>query len=156
LAHLGPDPTDKNFSYQNFLERLGLEPASAQGYGGRRIKSVLVDQAIIAGVGNIYSDEILWMSSVHPETRVEKIPKTTLQTMFKSMKTVLAKGIDFGGDSMSDYRNILGKKGEFQLHHNVYMKKNEECGKKGCRGVIMRIVVGGRSSHFCPNHQILA
>ena len=151
-AHLGPDPTDKNFSFENFKERLFLKPSAGWR---RKIKSVLMDQTIITGIGNIYSDEILWMSSIHPEARVQNIPKDRLRVMFKSMKQILAKGIDFGGDSMSDYRNILGKKGEFQLHHNAYMREGEKCGKKGCHGVIIRIVVEGRSSHLCPSHQKL-
>ncbi len=114
-----------------------------------------MDQKIVAGIGNIYSDEILWMSGIHPEERVKNITDDKFKKMFDSMKEVLKKGISFGGDSMSDYRNILGKKGEFQLHHKVYQRKGEKCSKPGCKGVIIRIVVGGRSAHFCPVHQKL-
>jgi formamidopyrimidine-DNA glycosylase len=70
------------------------------------------------------------------------------------MRDVLNKGIDFGGDSMSDYRDIDGKRGDFQNQHNVYRKLNHKCSKARCTGVIMRKVVGGRSAHFCPKHQI--
>ena len=71
------------------------------------------------------------------------------------MKQVSKKGIDFGGDSMSDYRNIHGERGKFQNEHNVYRKAKQNCGKKGCRGVIMRKVINGRSAHFCNVHQKL-
>ena len=71
------------------------------------------------------------------------------------MSEILRKGIDFGGDSMSDYRNIDGLRGDFQNHHNVYQKKGEKCMKKGCNGVIIRKVVNGRSAHFCNIHQKL-
>ena len=69
------------------------------------------------------------------------------------MVEVLTKGIHFGGDSMSDYRNIDGQKGNFQNHHNVYRKKNTKCVKSGCKGVIIRKVINGRSAHFCNIHQ---
>jgi formamidopyrimidine-DNA glycosylase len=75
--------------------------------------------------------------------------------MFKATKESLKKGIDFGGDSMSDYRNIHGERGKFQNEHNAYKKAKTICKRKGCKGVIERMVVGGRSAHFCPVHQIL-
>ncbi len=71
------------------------------------------------------------------------------------MLAVLKRGIDFGGDSMSDYRNIYGERGEFQNKHNAYRKTGEKCNKKGCTGTIERQVIGGRSSHYCPTHQKL-
>jgi formamidopyrimidine-DNA glycosylase len=83
----------------------------------------------------------------------ENIEDKEIETLFKSIQKVLTKGIDFGGDSMSDYRNILGEPGKFQHEQNVYQKKNFPCGKKGCKGIIQRIIVGGRSTHFCPRHQ---
>jgi formamidopyrimidine-DNA glycosylase len=114
-----------------------------------------MDQSIIAGIGNIYSDEMLWSSGIHPESNPKKISNIQLLKLYKEMKDVLTKGINFGGDSMSDYRNIHGLRGDFQNHHNVYKKKNIKCSKKGCSGVIMRKVINGRSAHFCPTHQKL-
>ena len=72
------------------------------------------------------------------------------------MKKVLELGMDFGGDSMSDYRNILGEKGRFQEKHKVYQRDGEECGKPRCGGIIGRIKVGGRSAHFCGKRQKLS
>ncbi|HAE36930.1 MAG: Formamidopyrimidine-DNA glycosylase [Candidatus Nomurabacteria bacterium GW2011_GWF2_35_66] len=148
LSNIGNEPLDKNFSFEKFKERLLLKP-------NKNIKTVLMDQSIIAGIGNIYSDEMLWISGVHPESRIQSIPKKHLVLLYKSMQEVLNKGIDFGGDSMSDYRDIDGKRGNFQNHHNVYRKNKELCGKRGCRGVIMRKVLDGRSAHFCDTHQKL-
>lgn len=148
LKDIGPEPLEKNFTYPKFKERLLLKPIW-------HIKTVLMDQSIIAGIGNIYSDEMLWLASIHPESKPQNVPEKNLKVLFISMKGVLNKGIDFGGDSMSDYRDVNGARGKFQNHHNVYKKKGEKCGKKGCGGVIMRKVVNGRSAHFCKIHQEL-
>jgi len=146
LAHLGPEPLEKNFDLNKFKERLMLRPT-------KKIKQALMDQEIIAGIGNIYSDEILFASGVHPLSKTGAIPKEKFALIFKAMKLVLEKGIDFGGDSMSDYRNPYGERGEFQHHHKAYRKTDLVCERKGCGGIIERIVVGGRSAHFCPRHQ---
>jgi len=148
LNKLGPEPLEKTFTFEKFKERLLLKQ-------NKNIKTVLMDQSIIAGIGNIYSDEMLWLSNINPESKPNKIPNKNLKLLFISMKKVLNKGIDFGGDSMSDYRDTNGKRGNFQNHHNVYRKNKEKCGKKGCRGVIMRKVLDGRSAHFCDTHQKL-
>lgn len=148
LKNLGPEPLEKIFDFKRFKKQILLKST-------KNIKTVLMDQSVIAGIGNIYSDEILWLSSIHPESRTSEVPNKYLKLAFKSMKEVLNKGIDFGGDSMSDYRDIEGKRGNFQKHHNVYQKDKEPCGKKGCKGAIMRKVLDGRSAHFCSVHQKL-
>lgn len=148
LKGLGPEPLHKDFKLENFIERLQTKKTD-------KIKSVLMDPTIIAGIGNIYSDEMLWLAGIHPEEKVENIPKDKMKLLYTSMQKVLAKGIDFGGDSMSDYRDVEGKRGKFQNHHNAYRKKGEHCGKRGCSGVIIRKVIGGRSAHFCSVHQKL-
>lgn len=146
LAHLGPEPLEKDFDYKVFAERLSKKPRG-------KIKTVLMDQTVIAGIGNIYSDEMLWYTGIHPETRTGTIKPARLKKLFLAMKKVLSGGIEFGGDSMSDYRNIFGEKGRFQEKHNVYQKKGKRCTKKGCDGIIERKLVGARSAHFCPKHQ---
>jgi formamidopyrimidine-DNA glycosylase len=146
LKNIGPEPLDKNFTYQVFLARLALRP-----YG--KIKQVLMDQSVIAGIGNIYSDEILWATGVHPESAVLKIPAEIRRSGFRLMKEILSKGIDLGGDSMSDYRNPLGLRGKFQYHHKAYRNTGKPCQKKGCRGTIAKIKMNGRHAHFCPKHQ---
>lgn len=148
LRGLGPEPLDKDFQFKIFHSQLLKKPKG-------KIKSVLMDPYIIAGIGNIYSDEILWRADVHPLSSPKKIPEKNLREMYKAMKETLRKGINFGGDSMSDYRNIEGKKGHFQDHHRAYRRTGKPCMKKGCKGTIKREVVGTRSAHFCDTHQVL-
>lgn len=148
LEHLGPEPLGNNFQFPIFKSQILKRPKG-------KIKPVLMDQSLISGIGNIYSDEILWRAGVHPLSRPGQIPEKNLRAMFKVTKETLRKGIDFGGDSMSDYRNIKGEKGKFQDHHRAYQKHKTKCLKKGCSGVLEKIRMGGRSAHFCPVHQKL-
>jgi formamidopyrimidine-DNA glycosylase len=90
---------------------------------------------------------------IHPEEPVKKIPDALLKKLFIATVEVLKKGIDFGGDSMSDYRNIDGERGKFQGEHRAYRKTGEPCTKPRCKGTILRKIVGGRSAHFCSEHQ---
>jgi formamidopyrimidine-DNA glycosylase len=147
LKNLGPEPLDKNFNFEKFKERMLKKPNG-------KIKTVLMDQTVVVGIGNIYSDEILWTAGIHPERRVFKIKEPEFRKIFKAMKEILTKGINFGGDSMSDYLNIYGLPGKFQLHHHAYGRTGEKCPKKSCPGIILRKVINGRSAHFCSVHQI--
>lgn len=146
LKGIGPEPLAKSFDFAHFKERLGTRPNG-------KIKQVLMDPKIIAGIGNIYSDEILFASGLHPMSATGKVPEKILQKIFSGMKVILAKGIDFGGDSMSDYRNPLGVRGQFQYHHKAYRKTGKPCSKKNCRGKIEKVRLGGRHAHFCNIHQ---
>ena len=153
LNNIGPEPLDKSFNLEKLKERLNKKPNG-------KIKTVLIDQNIIAGIGNIYSDEILWRASVHPERKVSEIKEKEIKLIFEAIKEILAKGIDFGGDSISDYRNIYGLPGKFQMHHEAYGRTGEKCRKKNprqggasCQGIIKRKVINGRSAHFCSMHQ---
>jgi formamidopyrimidine-DNA glycosylase len=148
LKGIGPEPLEKTFTFEKFKERILKRPTG-------NIKSVLMDQSIIAGIGNIYSDEMLWVAGIHPQSHSKSIPLAQMKALYTAMKEVLRKGIDFGGDSTSDYRDINGKRGRFQGEHNVYRRTKEPCGKKGCKGVILRKVINGRSAHFCSVHQKL-
>jgi formamidopyrimidine-DNA glycosylase len=148
LSNIGPEPLDDSFDYHMFKARVFTRPKG-------KVKQVLMDPSVIAGIGNIYSDEILWRASAHPLSIVNKIPEKHLKEMFKATKELLRKGIDFGGDSTSDYKNIEGESGKFQAHHRAYRMTKRPCQKKGCPGTISRIVIGARSAHFCPIHQKL-
>ena len=160
LKNIGPEPLDKKFDLKKFKEV--LQASYAKASVSRRIKTVLMDQSVIAGIGNIYSDEILWRAGVHPERKVSKITEAEMKLIFKAIKETLVKGVDFGGDSMSDYRNIYGLPGKFQLHHEAYGRTRKKCRrsrvssrgrKKGCPGIIQRKIINGRSAHFCSAHQ---
>lgn len=146
LSHLGPEPLDKSFTALDLKERLLKKKTG-------KIKSVLLDQSIVAGVGNIYSDELLWIAGINPKRKVSDIKNDEFTKIYKAMILVLKKGIDFGGDSTSDYRNIDGEHGKFHYNHNAYRKTGERCNLKGCNGIIKREIIGGRSSHFCSKHQ---
>jgi formamidopyrimidine-DNA glycosylase len=145
LVNLGPEPLDK-LSFEIFKKQLLSRPAG-------KIKTILMDQEVLAGIGNIYSDEILWEASVHPERLPGSLTGSELKKMFTATTTILKKSITLGGDSMSDYRNIYGERGGFQNTHKVYRRTKEKCLRKGCKGIILRKVIGGRSAHFCSVHQ---
>ncbi|MDD5433216.1 MAG: DNA-formamidopyrimidine glycosylase [Candidatus Pacebacteria bacterium] len=117
-----------------------------------QIKAVLMDQAFIAGVGNIYSDEILFQARVHPKQPANKLTKKQIATIHKAIKEVLSLAIKKGGTSFSDYRKPNGEKGGFSDDRKVYKKIGEKCPR--CRKAkIARLRIGGRSAHFCPNCQ---
>jgi len=148
LRDHGPEPLDASFTVNRLVEALSRKPNGA-------IKTVLMDNTVVSGIGNIYSDEILWRTGIHPLERVRDIPLGAWTKILSAIKELLQKGIDFGGDSMSDYRNITGERGSFQGQHRAYRKTGSICEKKGCAGTITRLKVGGRSAHFCPVHQKL-
>ena len=148
LAHIGPEPLERDFTFPIFKKQLYKKPKG-------KIKLVLMDQSVIAGIGNIYADESLWRAGIHPESVVGKISDNKLKDLYKAIRSTLSRGIDFGGDSMSDYRNIHGERGRFQEEHRAYRKTGEKCSRKGCRGTIVRMVLGGRGTHFCNIHQKL-
>lgn len=143
LAHLGPEPLLKDFTLPRFKERVLKSPT-------RAIKTVLMDQSIIAGIGNIYSDEMLHLAHILPTRTPRSLKEKDWALLFSAMKKILSKGIDFGGDSTSDYRNIKGERGAFHHNHNVYLRTKEKCLTRGCKGIIHKKTIGGRSAHFCP------
>lgn len=148
LNTIGPEPLDKSFSLIKFKERLNLRPNWS-------IKQTLMDQSIIAGIGNIYADESLWRAGIHPSEKVIDVTKEHMKLLFMAIKTTLLRGIDFGGDSTSDYRNVNGDKGKFHETHHAYQRTGDLCDKKGCKGKISRFMLGSRSTHFCNKHQKL-
>lgn len=146
FAHLGPEPLETNFTARLFKERLMKSPT-------RAIKTVLMDQSIVAGIGNIYSDEILHRAHILPTRTPKSLVEKEWSDLFKAMKEVLSKGIDFGGDSTSDYRNVDGARGAFHENHRVYLRTKEKCLTRGCSGSIEKKTIGGRSAHFCTSCQ---
>ena len=163
INNLGPDPTDKNFDFKKFQERLaplaaGLskkkatkgEPRQRRG----KIKTVLMDQSVFAGIGNIYSDEILWLAGIHPLRQVPSLTREELKSIFSSTKKILKQALEARGTSDSDYRDPSGKQGGYQEMLYVYGLEGEKCQKKD-GGVIARLKIGGRSAHLCPVHQKL-
>ncbi len=142
----GPEPLDKNFTPKILERMLKLKPNG-------KIKQVLMDQSVVSGIGNIYSDEILWASGINPLRKALSLSKSEIGKIYKNTRIILKKGINFGGDSLSDYRQLDGKRGRFQHEHRAYRETGKTCSKKGCGGKIMRMMIGGRSTHFCNKHQ---
>jgi formamidopyrimidine-DNA glycosylase len=143
MNKLGPEPLDKNFTFQKFQGVLKKKKG--------KIKSILMDQTVIAGIGNIYSDEILWQAKIHPFKDVSKLREDELKEIFLAMKEILKKAIAAKGESISDFRRISGEKGGFDPLRKVYRREGEKCPR--CGTIIKRIKIGGRSAHFCPKCQ---
>jgi formamidopyrimidine-DNA glycosylase len=122
-------------------------------FRGRKtpIKSALLNQKLLRGVGNIYADESLFRSGIRPRRRATTIPRDQLSKLLIAVQEVLNEAIALGGSSISDYVNSDGEEGFFQLQHRVYGREGEAC--LVCKTPIKRIVVAGRSSHYCPRCQ---
>jgi formamidopyrimidine-DNA glycosylase len=141
LAKLGPDA----------LRAEG--PALFEATRSRRatIKTVLLDQSVLAGVGNIYADEALYMAHVRPTRRAEKLTRTECVALARAVRRVLERSISAGGSSISDYVQPDGNDGSYQDRRHVYARTGEPC--RRCKRPIVRKVIGQRSSHFCPSCQ---
>lgn len=117
----------------------------------RPIKSALLDQSVIAGLGNIYVDEALFAAGIHPLTPARLLTVLQIAALNRAIKKVLRRAIRHRGSTLRDYRDAAGKSGSFQDLHCVYGRTGERC--RRCRTEISRIVLGGRSTHFCPSCQ---
>jgi formamidopyrimidine-DNA glycosylase len=124
--------------------------AAARGRNGA-IKSWLMNQALLAGLGNIYADEALFAARVHPLARPGRVSTTKLRGLFKAVRRVLNRAVNLQGTSFRDYIDIEGRPGNFASRLRVYQRDGEPC--RRCKTTIRRIVIAGRSSHFCPRCQ---
>ena len=137
----------------------GLEPLEVEGerfislFRGRKtpIKSALLNQKLLGGVGNIYADESLFRAAIRPRRRASSLSQQNLQRLYRAVQEVLKEAIALGGSSISDYVDADGEKGFFQLRHRVYGREGEPC--LNCQTPVKRIVIAGRSSHYCPQCQ---
>jgi formamidopyrimidine-DNA glycosylase len=137
----------------------GDEPIAAdrekfvQLFKARRtpIKSALLNQSLLSGIGNIYADESLFRAGVRPRRRAARMTRAELLKLYDAIQQVLAEAIEAGGSSVSDYVDASGEEGFFQLQHRVYQRTGEPC--LVCGASIQRVVVAGRSSHYCPHCQ---
>ena len=145
---LGPEPLEKDFTLEKFkCVLLGKNPPSLRPRRGK-IKQILMKPEVIAGIGNIYSDEALWWAKINPLKDVSKLTDRELKELYGAIIHVLKRGVDLKGESFSDYRNIDGRKGDFDDERKVYQREGERCSR--CGTAIKRIKIGGRSAHFCP------
>lgn len=148
FAHLGGEPLSDSFTFEEFSKKLQKE---------RAIKSLLLDQSVIAGIGNIYADEALWLSSVHPLQKASALTIERQQALWKAIPEVLKRGLAFRGTSLGtgkgNFHSVNGQAGEHQSYLQVFQRKAKPCFR--CESLIQKIVVAQRGTHFCPSCQIL-
>ena len=145
LAALGPEPLGNAFDENYLVARLN----------GRKtpIKSALLDQHLVAGLGNIYVCEVLFRAGIDPRLMAGEIAPKRLRAVVPLIRQVLDEAIAAGGSSLRDYRQADGELGYFQHGFNVYDREGAACVAPGCKGVIQRVVQSGRSSFYCPTCQ---
>jgi formamidopyrimidine-DNA glycosylase len=140
----GPEPLQRSFTAARFAERLSRRSA--------KLKTLLLDQSFIAGVGNIYADEALWRARLHPLRAADTLGTGEVRRLHRSVRQVLRQGINNRGSSFSDYVGADGQPGQNAERLAVYRRTEQPCFRCGRR--IERIVVGQRSTHFCPHCQL--
>ena len=145
MRDLGPEPFANDFNEDYLVARLR----------GRNtpIKSALLDQRIVAGLGNIYVCEVLHRARIHPARKAGRIAAARIAGLVPLIRQVLEEAIAAGGSSLRDYRQADGELGYFQHGFAVYGREGEPCVTPGCPGTVARIVQSGRSSFFCPQCQ---
>jgi formamidopyrimidine-DNA glycosylase len=144
FKRLGPEPLQNTFTRTLFITQLMRRKHS-------RIKAVLLDQSIIAGIGNIYADESLWAAKIHPETRVDRISRPKLKALHESIVSILRLSIQKGGSTDRNYVNAEGKKGSYIQFAKVFRKEGQACER--CHTTIIKIRSAGRGTHLCPRCQ---
>lgn len=148
-----------NGDHAQVLGELGLDPLEASAeefaarFGGRRamVKALLLNQSVLRGMGNIYTDESLWRAKINPKRLAANLKSKEMIALYRAVQHVLNEAIRLRGSSVSDYVDADGERGEFQLRHRVYQREGEKCFR--CKTPIRRIIVAGRSSYFCPRCQ---
>ena len=145
LKKLGPEPFDKKFNlkyFENFTRNKK-----------KNVKNLLMDQTFVGGLGNIYINEALFMSKIHPEKICSNLNKREKKNLILNIKKVLKNSISKGGSSIKDFMNSSGKSGNFQQFFKVYGKENKNCSRISCNGKIEKIFISNRSSFYCNKCQ---
>jgi formamidopyrimidine-DNA glycosylase len=146
LVHLGFDPLEDVMSWTHFADLLAARKT--------KLKALLMDQRFIAGIGNIYADEILFAAGLRYDRSSETLSAQEVRRLYRSMIETLHDAVKHRGSSLADaqYRDLFGDVGEFQSHHQVYGREGQNC--RRCRHVIVRIKTNGRSTFLCPQCQV--
>lgn len=144
MKKVGPEPLGADFTPAQFRERIRRR-------ANTNIKAALLDQTVIAGVGNIYADESLWGAKINPVTLIKNIGDTKLNTLFNELRYVLELAIEKGGSSDKNYVNAEGKKGSYLSFARVFRRENQPCPR--CQTSIIKSRVAGRGTHICPKCQ---
>ncbi|HEU5187325.1 MAG TPA: bifunctional DNA-formamidopyrimidine glycosylase/DNA-(apurinic or apyrimidinic site) lyase [Candidatus Saccharimonadales bacterium] len=138
---VGPEPLGAGFTADQFIERLLRRQNSG-------CKAVLLDQTVVAGIGNIYADESLWAAKIHPETLVKNIPKPQLKILFSELRRILRLSIKKGGSTDRNYVDAQGKRGSYLSFAQVFRREGQACSR--CSTTIIKLRVAGRGTHICP------
>ena len=143
LPELGPEPLSDEFTVDALWHALRGRQAP--------LKAALLDQRNIAGIGNIYADEALFLSHLHPEVPAGSLRPPERRLLHAAIREVLDEGVRHGGASFRDYTNVEGEEGEQQYYVRVFRRTDQPC--DSCTATIRRIIVGGRATHWCPKCQ---
>jgi formamidopyrimidine-DNA glycosylase len=146
LAHLGFDPIDEQMAWTRFGAMLATRRT--------KLKPLLMDQRFVAGIGNIYSDEILFAAGLRHDRNSDSLTPQEIRRLYRALVETLQDAIKHRGSSLADeqYRDLFGEVGDFQRMHNVYDREGQACPR--CRNIIVRIKANGRSSYLCPQCQV--
>ena len=145
FCHLGPEPFSKKFNLEYLIKYFSNKK--------KNIKSFLIDQKFVSGIGNIYASEILFLSKIKPTMYAMKLSKEDCKRIIFFSKKILNKAIQKGGSSIRDFKNISGNSGNFQKEFNVYQREDLNCQKNKCTGKIKKMFISNRSTFFCNTCQ---
>jgi formamidopyrimidine-DNA glycosylase len=145
LKNLGPEPLEKDFNYIYFKKYIKDR--------NRVIKEILMDQKFVSGIGNIYANEILFLSKINPFRSVKTLKIFEIKKIIKFSKKILNSAIINGGSSIKDFSSTNGKKGSFQQYFNIYGKKDDTCSNIGCNNKIIKLLISNRATFFCTKCQ---
>ena len=145
LKHLGPEPLEKNWNF-SYLKKYVIGRK-------RSIKNILMDQKCVSGLGNIYVNEILFLSRIKPARKATKLKNFEIKKIIKFSKQILKNSIKLGGSTIKDFSSENGKKGVFQQYFKVYGRENQECSNVDCNLRIIRTVISNRATFFCKKCQ---
>ena len=145
LKNLGPEPLEKKWNFRYFKNCIVNRK--------RNIKSILMDQKFVSGLGNIYVNEILFLSGVRPSREVKKLKNFEIEKIIKYSKIILKSSIKLGGSTIKDFSIENGKKGVFQQYFKIYGKKDNKCSNVDCNNMIIKTVISNRATFFCKKCQ---
>lgn len=146
MKKVGPEPLDADFTATQFIERFKRRAKT-------NIKAALLDQTVIAGVGNIYADESLWGAKLHPKRLVASITEAEFKKLYHELRAVMNLSIEKGGSSNHTYVDVKGRKGSYMNFANVFRREGQACPR--CGTTIEKLRVAGRGTHICPHCQTL-
>jgi len=147
LKKLGPEPLDKSYTLKQFATALKRHPKTS-------IKAAILNQEVLAGVGNIYADESLFAARIHPLSKVEKISAIKIHRLYDAIREIMSLSISLGGSSDRNYVDAKGNRGSYLKFAQVFRKEGSDCPR--CGHKIIKIRAAGRGTHLCPNCQKIA